>query len=214
MRAEPRQIAERLGLAPVFRGLDAETLRAVAGRGVFRTLRRGTVLWRQGAFAHELAFVWTGALSVQRNLEGHISYRVVGQNDLIGFSNAIGGAPCTVDVVAHEESRLFLVPGDELRALVPRHPEIAFRALAYLGELVGRLSDQVELLHRGDVRTRLVVSLRTLAGPLREVNITHQKLADHIGAKRETVTRALGELERQGVLRCARGRVELLRGGT
>ncbi len=204
------QAAERLGQAAVFRGLSETTLAAIAKEAELRVLRRGQVLWKQGSFAYELAFVWEGRLDVARSIEGRVTYRAVRINEVIGFSNAIGRAVCTVDVVAGEPTRLLLVPGDVLRGLVPKHPEIAFRALEYMGELVGRLSDEVEMLHHSTLEGRLVRRLRELAGGRREVPLTHQELAAQVGARRESVTRALKVLEERGMIACRRGRIEVV----
>jgi CRP/FNR family transcriptional regulator len=212
----PHDFAVRLGQAAVLRGLGEATLLAIANRAELRTLKGGQVLWKQGQHAYELAFVWEGRLDIVRSLPGKVRYRVVGQNEVVGFSNAMGHAPCTVDVIAGEPTRVLLVPGDVLRSLVPKHPEIAFRALEHLGELVGRLSDEVELLHHGSLETRLLVRLRDLSAGRREIVITHEELASQVAARRESVTRTLKHMERRGVLRCRRGRIEIrdLDGGT
>lgn len=209
-KTEATSAAARLGQAAVFRGLGETALEAIAKHATLRSLRRGQVLWRQGSFAYELAFVWEGHLDVARSIEGRITYRAVKMNEVIGFSNAMGRAVCTVDVVAGESTRVLLVPGDVLRGLVPKHPEIAFRALEYMGELVGRLSDEVEMLHHGSLEGRLVRRLRDLAAGKREVRITHLELATQVGARRESVTRALAELEERALVRCGRGRIEII----
>jgi CRP/FNR family transcriptional regulator, cyclic AMP receptor protein len=41
--------------------------------------------------------------------------------------------------------------------------------------------------------------------------LTHQQIADLIGASRITVTRAMQRLRRQGAVRCKRGQYELVR---
>src|SRR5262249_2628967 len=132
-------LVARLGNVPIFRELDDKAMRIIAKSVEFRSLRRGQVLWQQGSHAYELAYVWGGQLNVLRTLEGRVNYRAVKMNDVIGFSNAIGRAVCSVDVVAAEPSRIVIVPGDVLRGLVPRYPEIAFRALEHMGALVARL---------------------------------------------------------------------------
>lgn len=204
-----RAFATRLGACSVFQGLGDGALEAIAASGVLRSLRAEQVLWRQGTHAYELALVWEGQLRVERELGGRVTYRAVQMNEVIGFSNAIGRAVCTVDVVAAEPSRVLLVPGDVLRGLVPRYPEIAFRALEHMGALVGKLSDEVELLHHGSLEGRVIRRLRQLAEGRREVRITHQGLAEQVAARRESVTRTLAELGRRGVIRCRRGVIEV-----
>src|SRR5690242_18414170 len=128
IRLGPSDFAQRLDLAPLFRGLGQAPLMAIARQATLRSLRRSQVLWKQGTHAYELAFVWDGELAVVRRV-GRVKFRHVKQNEIIGVSNAMGLTPCTVDVVAAQATRVLLVPGEVLRSLVPEHPEIAFRAL-------------------------------------------------------------------------------------
>lgn len=124
----------RIRETTIFAGLNDKAYAELAAIAHFRALRKGTVLWKQGSHAYELAFVWEGALGVVRSKgDERVGYRIVAMNETIGFSNAMGRVPCSVDVVAHETTRVLLFPGDTLRGLVPSHPEIAFRAIAYLG---------------------------------------------------------------------------------
>jgi len=185
-------------------------LRSLAEQSQVRSLRARQKLWSQGAYAYELAFVWSGHLRVVRRQGEHVTFRRVGINELIGFSNAIGRAVCSVDVVAGESARVMLVPGDALRAAIPRCPEIAYRALEHLGTLVARLTDDIELLHTGRLGARLLRRLRTLGAGRQEIVITHQALAEEVAARRESVTRELKKLEARGALRCRRGRIVLV----
>jgi CRP-like cAMP-binding protein len=208
----PADYAKRLAAVPLFHGLGDALLREVAKSAILRSLRRGQVLWRYGSHAYELAFVWNGQLDVRRS-HGKLTFRSVRQNEIIGFSNAMGLTPCTVDVVAGAPTRVLLVPGDVLRGLVPKHPEIAFRALDHMGALLGQLSDEVELLHHGSLEDRIAQRLRTLSAGRREVTITHEELAQHVAARRESVSRVLSTFEKRGLVRCRRGRIELLDNG-
>jgi CRP-like cAMP-binding protein len=202
--------ARRLRMAPVFAKLDLAVLEKIARGAVFRRLKKGAHLWKQGQLAPELAFVWEGELRVVRRGSAGVTFRSVPINQVIGFSNAIGGTPCSVDVDAALSTRVMLVAGETLRSLIPKHPEIAFQALGYMGDLVARLSDEVELLHHADLRTRLLVRLGMLSEGRREIEITHQALATQVGARRETVTRMLLKLERAGAIVCGHGRIAVL----
>jgi CRP-like cAMP-binding protein len=186
----PADFARRLAQTRLFRGLDDAPLAAIARYARLRSLRSAQVLWKQGSHAYELAFVWEGQLDVVRRTAKRVSFRAVKQNEIIGVSNAMGLTPCTVDVVAACASRVLLIPGELLRSLVPKHPEIAFRALDYMGVLLGRMSDELELLHHSSLEDRVVHRLRTLADGNVEIAITHEELAQNVGARRDRVGHA------------------------
>jgi len=107
----------------------------------------------------------------------------------------------------------FLEPGvllhldrERMMAIAARRPELA---LALIDELVGRLRLAYRALAAHafmSVRVRVardVVERANIRGPLRtglQIDVTQQSLADATGSVREVVSRALGELRREGVL--------------
>ena len=107
----------------------------------------------------------------------------------------------------------FLEPGvllhmdrERMIAIAARRPELA---LAMVDELVGRLRLAYRALAAHafmSVRSRVardVVERANICGPLRtglRIDVTQQSLADATGSVREVVSRALGELRREGVL--------------
>src|SRR5262245_60345089 len=107
--ARDAERARRLAAAPFFHGLERAVLLSLARQSHMRALQSGQVLWRCGAEAPELAFVWEGELRAVRRQTAHVLYRSVPINGVIGFSNAIGRVPCSVDVVASTATRVVLV---------------------------------------------------------------------------------------------------------
>ncbi len=149
-------------------------------------------------------------LDVVRRADKRVTFRTVKQNEIIGVSNAMGLTPCTVDVVAGAPTRVVLVPGELLRSLVPRYPEIAFRSLDYMGALLGRLSDEVERLHHASLEDRVLDRLRSLSAGRAEIVVTHEELAQQVAARRESVSRVLSALARRRMIRAGRGRITVL----
>jgi CRP/FNR family transcriptional regulator, cyclic AMP receptor protein len=212
--AKPRveEWATRIQHAGLFAQLNLETCRELASAGFFRALRAGETLWERGSHAYELAFVWEGALAVIRHAPGRseaerVGYRLVTMNETIGLSNAMGCIPCSVDVRAHERSRVLLLPGEALRSLVPRHPELAFRAIAQLGDLVAALSDEIEGLHTRSLEQRVLDCIARMSIGKREIAVTHADIACRVGAKRESVSRVLQVLVQKKRVTLGRGRI-------
>jgi CRP/FNR family transcriptional regulator, cyclic AMP receptor protein len=90
------------------------------------------------------------------------------------------------------------------------HPRVALEALAQLGETIVKLSDEIEELRFLDLDERLLRVLRRRSKGLREIQITHEELAQQVGATRENVSRALKRLERKGAIACRHGRIGIL----
>lgn len=203
-------IASRLRSAEAFRELGQEVLLRMASKATWRSLKANALLWKRGQHAYEAAYVWSGSLRVERSDRKTVSYRRVPQGEGIGYPNALARIPFMADVRADADSRLLLLSGDALRALVPAHPELAFGLIGYLGGLIGRLSDDIEALHHEDVDARLLRGLQQLGRGKSQVELTHEALAEVVAARRESVSRALKKLESAGLVKLGRGRVILL----
>jgi len=135
--------------------------------------------------------------------------RSLGRDELVGVSMAAGVA-CSADLIAGDEVTLLILPGGAVRALLARQPELGLRMVAQLAGLVEALTDELEELRFCELDARLTRLLQRLGRGRREIQLTHEELAEQVGATRENVSRALKRLERRGALRCRRGRVELL----
>lgn len=208
--AQPGHTTRWLSRIPWIAQLGPEIGRALGARAEARVLVRGELLWRRRSRPDALAAVRSGRLDVVRTSArgDRMLLRSYGPTELVGLST-IGGAAATADVVAAEPSEVIVLPGDEVRAALVAQPKAALAALAQLGDLVGRLTDEIEELRFADLDTRVLRALARRGRGLVELRMTHDELAQHVGATRENVSRALKRLECRGHLRRRRGRIEL-----
>ena len=128
------------------------------------------------------------------------------------FSLGTGGSY----VETMEESIVFSIPTEQFEPLLAKHPELSLRLLA---EMSRRLRDHDELVEKlvfRDLRGKVLYFLNRLSNKFgieeneyRKIDIplTHQELANMIGATREAVSLVLKELSNEGVLVTSRRRV-------
>ena len=194
-------------LAPLGPGSLAALTRA--SRRV--ALKRGEVLWRRGERADAVAVIVRGRIDVVRDSAGgkRMLLRSLGPGESAGFS-ALSGLAHSADLVAGSSSAALVIPGRALRDAIGRDPAVALRALAQLGATIAQLTDEMEELRFLDLDERLLRLVRRRGGALRELHITHDELAQQVGATRENVSRALKRMERRGAIACRRGRIEVL----
>lgn len=188
----------------VFSALPSPALGELAARATRRRARRGhRVLGRTGG---ALIVLVTGRLEVIG--DSGLVVRSVVPPAVVGLSVALG-APGTAELRAAEDSDLIVIPPAALANVVRRHPEAAFAVIVHLGTMIGFMSAELEALRRHGLVERIRHRLRQLGHGRREIAITHAQLADEIGGTRANVSRALARLEREGVVRRRRGRLEL-----
>jgi CRP-like cAMP-binding protein len=129
---------------------------------------------------------------------------------VVGLSVAAGAEP-SAELAAAEETGLLVLPADDVAAALKRHPEAALAALAHLGGVIADLSSEVAALRVHGLASRVRHRLEQLGRGRREVAITHARLAEEVGGTRANVSRALAQLEREGIVQRRRGRIELCR---
>lgn len=106
---------------------------------------------------------------------------------------------------------------DLVRFMVKR-PMVAIKMIEILPRALREAQGFAATLALHDVRTRLLYLLVKLADEFGlgegsyirlDLKLTHQDLAHMIGATRESVSGALSDLSRKGIVRTARGRIEI-----
>lgn len=204
-------ITEALKVCPQLDRLPPEVLRALVRDATLRTLGRGANIAPQGGRLDAAFIVVRGKVrAVCRAVNGReISMEVFRSGELVADGALAPEAPLAHDWEAVEASTLLMIPREAFVACLRATPELA---LALGAELVARLERSKQLatgLALAGVQERVVSRLVAIgrqdgtAGPdglLIRNRPTQQELANQIGACRETVSRTVSELVRQGLL--------------
>jgi CRP-like cAMP-binding protein len=191
--------------APLFAAMPRAIVDGLASRATRRKVRRGQrVLSRTDA---ALVIVVAGRVEVVA--EDGTAIRSVGPPGIFGVSLAVG-TPATAELRAAEECELVVIPADAMAGALKRDPAAAIAAIGHLASVIGELSAEIEALRKHGLLARVRHRLAQLGANRREIAITHGQLADEVGGTRANVSRSLARLEREGVIRRRRGRIELL----
>lgn len=162
---------------------------------------------QSGAFG---GFVLEGMLLQSLRLGNHSGLRLLGPGDVLSITQT----PRSILVIestcrATVPTSLALLEREMLMA-VRRWPQIAAGLHAHTGEQSERLVTQLMLCQLPRVDERIIALMWLLAeswgqvtpsGTFLPINLTHAALGGLIGARRPTVTLALGNLTSAGMLR-------------
>lgn len=139
---------------------------------------------------------------------------IFGAGDWIGAS-ALAGVQYNGSLVATIATEVSILPVNRFLHALQQRPEMA---IAVLKQAAGRLMSAYEDAARlvfDDCNERLVKALISLSdspaaihdGPNVTVRITHQQLAQAVGAARETISLALTDLRNENLLETGRNRL-------
>lgn len=137
-----------------------------------------------------------------------------GRGEPFGDLGLLEDAPSVGTAVTLTHTTLVVVPRTSFGACLAAHPALALQFLRLGAQRIDHLSSLAQSLAFADVPSRITALLSTLAqdqeGTLVvERRLTHQEIADRIGATRETVCRVMKELYGRGCIALVNGRLQM-----
>jgi CRP-like cAMP-binding protein len=192
--------------APIFRAMSEGLLRSIIRNREPRRYRRGEIVFQQGDLADSFFLVLDGWIKLYRAMPDGDEVVVALFTTAETFAEAMmfrdGRYPASAEAVS--SSRLLRVDGQVLRAAIMQNPRISFEMLAATSQHLRRLVEQIEQLKAQSAPKRIAGFLLTLtaarSGPA-EIALPYEKtlIANRLGMKPESFSRALGRLRGLGV---------------
>jgi len=130
--------------------------------------------------------------------------------ELFGLAETTHVRPREVFAEACTATRVLAVDEKEFKNFLAAHSDAAMLAIDLLATRLRVAGEMLLNVSSDDVMTRLIKLITRLNAvygrkidreSILDIHLTHQDMADMIGASRQTVTTTLGELRRKGVLR-------------
>ena len=198
--------------SPLFSGVDDDSAAVLEDSMAASSLNRGDVLFNEGDSGNQLYVVIEGKIKLGRtSADGRENLlAILGPGQMFGELSFFDPGPRSATATAVTDVALKSLGHDALSPVLKSHPDVA---LALLHQLAGRLRRTNEVvgdLVFSDVPGRVAKALLDLAGRFGRqaddgvhVNhdLTHEELAQLVGASRETVNKALADFASRGWLR-------------
>jgi CRP-like cAMP-binding protein len=187
--------------------------------GASRTeLREPSILFEPSSSADDVFFIESGQIRIyQISPDGSTRLaEILGPGDWFGIASLCGVETYGSRAVIVSKTVLWSSPAERLLKLLSQQPDVAVEMVCQLAIRLEAANDTAARLVFNDCNERLIQTLvkfsRTSAATLQEdggvvLRITHQQLAQAVGAARETVSLALTQLRQQNLLRTGRNRL-------
>ncbi|AMO23509.1 Crp/Fnr family transcriptional regulator [Ramlibacter solisilvae] len=194
------------------------SLRALALRGTFRNYRKNSVIINEGEVGESLFVLLQGRVKVySTDADGReITYNVVEQGDYFA-EMWLDGGPRSASVMTLEPSVCAVVGRTALRDHLAAEPEFALELVSQVIRRARAATETARNMALLDVYGRVVITLEGQKGPAAPgapvtlTQITHQNIANRVGASREMVSRLLKDLEKGGYIELGVKRLTLLK---
>jgi CRP/FNR family cyclic AMP-dependent transcriptional regulator len=193
--------ADFLATVPLFGGLDREELDRFAELTREKSYPRGSVILFEHDPGDSLFVVRSGRVKVVLVGEDgrEVILGVLGVGEHFGELSLIDDRPRSAHVIAMDDADLLVLRREDFRKRVESSPAVAWSLLSELSRRLRQADEKIGGLVLLDVPgriARLLIDLADEAGsPTIEKVLTHQTIAQMIGASRETVSRAMKEFQ-------------------
>ena len=196
---------------PLFSGLDGVVCREIVSQGRLQYVSRGAVVVTEGDAPKGLYLVLSGRLKVFLNDDAgrEVVLTIEESGSAFGEISLLDEEPRSASVAAIEPCELVVIGKEALLGLLGQNPELSLAMIRSLAALVRRLSGNIRTLALKNIYSRLIHLLESRAqqeGDHRVIHerLTHQLMADMIGASREMVSRIMSDLSKGGYIETSR----------
>ncbi len=210
MKGSAKRIsAADIPLTRAFAGLKPAVLEDIAAQATVDESRAGAFLFRAGSEGKTIHFLLRGRAKVCRaDSKGkEVILGLLAAGDMVGEIAALIDSARTADIECLTNCRWLTLSQKAFLQLLYKHSDWAHALLRSMAQRLRIATERISDLALCDVNVRVAHVLVGLSSPVEEDDEqllviserpTHQTLASMVGASRETVTRALQELEEAG----------------
>ena len=200
---EPRLSA--LAACPLFSAMPERVLRELAHVAHGRSYEAEQVVFRRGDPSGSAFVLCSGHVQARirsddgRDLVLHVS----APPEAPGYLDLIDEAPRSVDAVAQDDVEVLVLPAQAVRRALIDHPRALMEMSIELAGIIRLLDELVRDLVFLDLPARLAKLLLARPATDRRVELgpTQAEVAAQLGVARQSLNRALGDLQRRGLIR-------------
>jgi len=198
---------ELLKQIPIFSCLDDDSLDRLWRVAVRKKFGRNTVLLSEGDITDSLYVIVSGKVKTVITDENgrEIILSISGAGDYFGEMAMIDGEPRSATIITREVCQMLVFSKADLKESLRANPDMVFTLLKGLVKRLRETDKKIESIALMDVYGRIAQLLMQMAETKDDVHkidepLTHQEIANMVGASREMVSRILSELIRGGFI--------------
>jgi CRP/FNR family cyclic AMP-dependent transcriptional regulator len=207
---------ETLRSIPLFSLIRESDIWRIREATVTRSYPKDSVILFEGEAGEALYVVLAGRVKIVYTAEDgrEVILGTREKGDFFGETALLDEQPNPAHVIAMQDSELLILRREEFRRCLADMPAMSLGLLRHLSRRLRHADDQIRGLVLLDVRGRVARLIVEMAdrndGVSVPKGITHNIIAQMVGASRETVSRTLRELTLSGLLEVTGRRISIL----
>ena len=202
---------ELLQSVSIFWDLNENDLGHIADKMVAKHFENGNYIFLEDSEGEQCFFVLKGSVKVTRlSKDGReVILAMLNEGDFFGEMSLLDGESRSANVIALEKTKVLTLDRNDFIAVVNDYPQIAVQLLKELARRLRKSDRQIASLSLSDAEKRIALCIIRFAdeqGVIQNGKVSipktpiQQDIANMAGTSRETVSRALGLLEREDLI--------------
>ena len=211
---------DQIRKVPLFSTLSDEEFDSLQHVFMLRAYRRNQVIFLEEETGNYMYLVLAGKVKVAKSSSGgkETILAIHKTGDFFGEMSLLDGKTAPATVTAMEDSKIISVSGPDFHKYLMHNENVLMQII---NVLCARLRQvwQTQSLSSSKADERIRTCIYELAqkhgvkdnyGTIIDLKITHQELAEMVGTSRETVTRVIARLRKEGIVEVDQRRMTLL----
>lgn len=206
---------------PIFSSLTNVDVSRISELITHKEYKKNELLLHEGETSDYIVIIHEGsAKAFKYTTDGReqILY-VFSEGDFFGEQNLLTDHTATYSVEALSTVKTCMLSKSQFQKLLYQFPDIAVKIISELGERMARLENAMQGMGVRNVDNRIGGILLEFAekygvlgkeGTLIQLPLSREGMANYLGVARETVSRKLGQLENEGIIRSVNNRSILI----
>ena len=202
---------ELLQSVSIFWDLNENDLGHIADKMVAKHFENGNYIFLEDSEGEQCFFVLEGSVKVTRlSKDGReVILAMLNEGDFFGEMSLLDGESRSANVIALEKTKVLTLDRNDFIAVVNDYPQIAVQLLKELARRLRKSDRQIASLSLSDAEKRIALCIIRFAdeqGVIQNGKVSipktpiQQDIANMAGTSRETVSRALGLLEKEDLI--------------
>lgn len=197
---------------PIFYNLDREDLTKIADLIQHKSFKKGEIIFSFGDKVDSIIIINEGSAKAYKYTPDgreQILY-VFSEGDFFGEQYLLTNRTAEYTVEALQSANVCMLSKEQFEQLLLQHPNIAIKIIEQLGARMSRLERVMESMGVRSVDSRVCSLLLDYTkeygkivaeGVLIQLPLSREGIANYLGIARETISRKLGQLENDGLIR-------------
>ncbi len=210
-----------LQYVPIFTDLDDQTLNKILSAGSRKSFQKDSVILVEEDAGSAFFIIITGKVKVCRsgNDEKEVILTILAESDFFGEMALLDGQNRSANVIAIEDTELFIIQRNDFLDLLRSHPEISIALLQELTKRLRAADGKIKSLSLKDAEGKVAAVILQLADDVGKIKQgiveleklpLQQDLANMAGTSRETISRTLHTFAKKGLIELDGSKLRIL----